>query len=200
MVGDRPRYGPLVSAAGAILLAVSIFLPWYGVSFTEAGIALAQQQGESFVAQFGNAALQGEAGTLHASLGALAGHRFLAVSAHPALTDLNVVLLIVAGLAIVIALLALAGAGLSSAEGHRGPLTLLGAVGAICVLYRMIQVPEPAGKLLSLSLREGAWLALIGSAAIVAGALWPRARAAPKPTDASVQSVWSELSGWTPEA
>jgi hypothetical protein len=39
MAGDRPRYGSLVSALGAILLAVSVFLPWYGVSFTAHGIA-----------------------------------------------------------------------------------------------------------------------------------------------------------------
>ena len=47
MVGERSRYGLLVSALGAVLLAVSVFLPWYGVSFTANGIALAQQGGRA---------------------------------------------------------------------------------------------------------------------------------------------------------
>ena len=58
MAGDRSRYGLLVSALGAIVLALSVFLPWYGVSFTASGIAVAEQAGDQFAAQFGNAALQ----------------------------------------------------------------------------------------------------------------------------------------------
>ena len=138
MTGDRPRYGLLVSAFGAIVLAVAVFLPWYGVSFTAAGIAFAQQAGDQAAAQFGNATLQSYMGEHHATLSTLAGHQFTALSAHQALKDLNVVLLLLAGVAIVIALLALAGAGFSSAsspDGHRGPLALLGARrGGLCAL------------------------------------------------------------------
>ena len=43
MAGERPRYGLLVSACGAILLAVSVFLPWYGLTFTASGVAFVQQ-------------------------------------------------------------------------------------------------------------------------------------------------------------
>ena len=50
MTGDRPRYGLLVSAFGAVVLAVAVFLPWYGVSFTAAGIAFAQQAGDQAAA------------------------------------------------------------------------------------------------------------------------------------------------------
>ena len=190
MTGDRPRYGLLVSALGAVLLAVSVFLPWYGVSFTTTGIAFAQQAGDQAAAQFGNATLQSYLGEFHANLASLAGHQFAALSAHQALKDLNVVLLL------------LAGAGFSSAsasEGHRGPLVLLGIVAAACVLFRIVDPPAPAGEFLALSLREGAWLALLGSAAIVVGALWPERSGARKPSDAKLQSTWSELSGWTPD-
>jgi len=149
MAGDRPRYGLLISALGAIVLAVSVFLPWYGVSFTAAGIAFAQQAGDQAAAQFGNATLQSYMGEFHANLSSLAGHQFTALSAHQALKDLNVVLLLLAGAAIVIALLALAGAGFSSAsspDGHRGPLALLGIVAAVCVLFRIVDPPTPAGN------------------------------------------------------
>jgi hypothetical protein len=202
MTGDRPRYGLLVSAFGAIVLAVAVFLPWYGVSFTAAGIAFAQQAGDQAAAQFGNAALQSYMGEYHATLGTLAGHQLTALSAHQALKDLNVVLLLLAGVAIVIALLALAGAGFSSAsspDGHRGPLALLGLVAAACVLFRIVDPPTPAGGVLALSLREGAWLALLGSVAIVVGVLLPERLVARGSSDAGLQSTWSELSGWTPE-
>jgi len=199
MAGDRPRYGLLISALGAIVLAVSVFLPWYGVSFTAAGLAFAQQVGDQAASQFGNAALQSYMSNFHANLSSLVGHQFMALSAHQALKDLNVVLLLLAGLAIAITLMALAGSGSSSSGGHRAPLVLLGIFAAVCVLYRMVDPPSPAGNFLALALREGAWLALLGSVAIVAGALWPDRLGAPTPSDAKLQSVWSELSGWTPE-
>jgi hypothetical protein len=202
MAGDRPRYGLLISALGAIVLAVSVFLPWYGISFTAAGLAFAQQVGDQAAAQYGNATLQSYLGEFHANLSSLAGHQFTALSAHQALKDLNVVLLLIAGVAIVIALLALAGAGFSSVsapDGHRGPLMLLGIVAGACVLFRVVDPPAPAGGFLALSLREGAWLALLGSGAMIVGALWPERSGTSERSDAKLESVWSEFSGWTPE-
>ncbi len=198
MAGERSRYGLLVSTLGAIVLAVSVFLPWYGVSFTAAGIAFAQQVGDQVASQFGNAALQSYVNAAHADLSTLAGHQFLALSAHQTLHDLNVVLLLGAALTIGVALLALVHPE-SPSEAHRGPLALIGAVCAICVIFRMVDPPTPAGALLALSLREGAWLALLGSLAIVAGALWPRTLDAPNVSQAKIESAWSSLSGWTPE-
>jgi hypothetical protein len=199
MAPERSRYGLLVSALGAIVLAVSVFLPWYGVSFTSAGIAFAQQVGSQLAAQFPNATLQGYMGALHTNLSGLAGHQLIALSAHQVLKDLNILLLIIAGLGAVLALLGLAAPESASSEANRAPLALLGALATVLVLFRMVDPPTPAGGLLSLSLREGAWGALLGSAAISAGALWPGRPAPTKPSDASVQSAWSELSGWTPE-
>lgn len=199
MAGDRPRYGLLISALGAVVLAVSVFLPWYGLSFTAAGLAFAQQVGDQAASQFGNAALQSYLSEFHANLNSLSGHQLAALSAHQALKDMNVVLLGIAGVAIVIALMALAGVGSLSLDGHRAPLALLGILGALCVLYRMVDPPSPAGGLLALSLREGAWLALLGSAAMVVGALWPEGLGGRAVSERKLQSTWSELSGWTPE-
>lgn len=108
MSGDRSRYGLVVSAVGAIVLAVSVFLPWYGVSFTAAGVALVQQVGDQVASQLGNASLQSYVSGLHASLGGLVGQQFVALSAHQALSHLNIILLVLAGLALLDALLPLA--------------------------------------------------------------------------------------------
>jgi hypothetical protein len=195
---SRSTYGLLVSALGAVLLAVAVFLPWYGVSFNAHAIAAAEQAGEQFAAQYGNAALQSHLGSLHTSLTGLVNHEVFALSAHQALSTLNVVLLIVAGLGILISLLALAGPASASSEANRVPLALLGLLGAACVVFRMVDRPVPAGEVISLSLREGAWLALLGCICMAAGAIWtpraPAVRTAPQGSD-----VWSEMSGWTPE-
>jgi hypothetical protein len=198
MTGERPRYGQLVAAFGAVVLAVAVFLPWYGVSFTSSGLAYAQQVGSQVAAQYGNATLQGYMSSLHARLSGYVGHEFVSLSAHQALKTLNVVLLIAAAIACVIALLALAGS--AYAQANRAALALVGAIAAGCVLYRMASPPNPTAGLLSLSLREGAWLALVGSLAILAGAAWPAPRAGSARREVDVQEALSGLSGWTPEA
>jgi hypothetical protein len=207
MDADRPRYGPLVAAVGAIVLAIAVFLPWYGVSLTTGGVALAQQASDQVAAQFGNAALQSYMSGVHAGIGALAGHELGTLSAHDALTNISVVLLILAGLAILLGLGRLAGAQPAS-YGDGGPFVLLGALAAACVLFRMVVRPAFDGELASLSLHAGAWLALAGAAAMILGGLWPRAGgssrpssakpSSTKPSSAKLEDVWSELSGWTP--
>jgi hypothetical protein len=200
MAGERPRYGLLVSACGAILLAVSVFLPWYGLTFTASGVAFVQQVADQAASQFGNANLQALIGAQHANLSALAGHEFVAVSAHQALKNLNIVLLLLAGLAILDALVPLARGGGSVPNGGGAAVVVLGAVATVCVGYRMLSPPSPAGDLVSLSLREGAWLALLGSLAIVAGGLWPTTRApSSAASEPTLDTTWSGLSGWTPQ-
>jgi hypothetical protein len=199
MAGDRPRYGLLLSAAGAIVLAVSVFLPWYGVSITADGIAFIQRVGNQFAAQFGNAQLQNMVGGLHADLGGLVGHQVTAVSAHQALTNISVLLLIVATAGILLALSGLARPEPGSAGSHGGPIALLGALAVACVLYRLVDPPSAASSLITLSLREGAWLALLGSLAMLAGGLFPHGLGrGSSGSERSPQDAWSELSGWTP--
>jgi hypothetical protein len=202
MSGNRSRYGLLISALGAILLAVSVFLPWYGLSFTTTGIGFVQQVAGQVASQYGNATLQSYVGAQHASLNALAGQQFAALSAHQVLKNLNIVLLVLAALAMLDALIPLARAGGSGPDGGGAAVVLLGTIATLCVLYRVLQPPTPAGNLLALSLREGAWLALLGSVAIVAGGLAPSRLASAErgAPEVKLESAWSGLSGWTPGA
>jgi hypothetical protein len=200
MTASRRRYGSLVSAIGAIVLVVAVFVPWYGISLTERGVAFTEQAGEGFAAQFGNAALQERVAASHATLSALAGHELVALSAHQALKTVNVVLLVLGGLACAVALISLADPD-AIANGGRSLLTLVGLGAAAFVAFRMLLPPTPAGGVVSLSLREGAWLALLGSAAVVGGA-WLSGRTA-RPSSApsaAASAAWEQLSGWTPEA
>lgn len=200
MSGLRSRYGLAVSALGAVVLAVAVFLPWYGVSFTSSGIALTQRVGQQIVAKYGNAELQSQMGSLHANLSGLAGHELGSLSAHQALSTINVVLLVLAGLVCAIAVLALAGPASAASDANRLPLAVLGLLAGALVLYRIVDVPAPAGDFFSLSVREGAWLALLAAVAIVVGALWPTRDSdgdAPQPAS---EAVWAQLSGWTPKA
>ena len=134
-------------------------------------------------------------GEFHASLGTLAGHQFTALSAHQALKDMNIVLLLLAGAGDRDRAARARGRWFSSAsapDGHRAPLALLGVLAAVCVLYRMVDPPTPAGDFLALSLREGAWLALLGSAAMIAGAVWPeRPGGATVGCQAGERPVWA---------
>jgi hypothetical protein len=196
--GSRSRYGLAVSALGAVVLAVAVFLPWYGVSFTSSGVALAQRVGQQIVARYGNAALQSQIASLH--LSGLAGHELGSLSAHQALSTINVVLLVLAGLVCAVAVLALAGPASAASDANRLPLAVLGLLAAVLVLFRIVDVPTPAGDFLSLSVREGAWLALLAAVAIVAGALWPSRAAGDDMSPLASDAVWAQLSGWTPKA
>jgi len=198
MVGARSRYGLFVSAVGAIVLAVSLFLPWYGVSFTASGLALAQHSGGQVQAQLDSASVQGFIGPggAHTDDGALSGQQFAAASASHVLRGMTVVLLVLAGLAMLDALLPLARTRAPVPGGAGGSVMLLGTVAGAFALFRMLDLPTPAGDLLALSLREGAWLALLGSVTMVLGGMWPRCVYSPAVSDAGARGAWSGLSGW----
>jgi hypothetical protein len=134
----------MVSAFGAVVLVVSVFLPWYEVAVA-----------------------------VHASTGAESGHRLALVTAHRALHAVNIVLLVLAALAILDALVPLVRVEGPLPGGAGGSVVLLGIVATAFVLYRMLAPPASPG-VVELSLREGAWLALLGSLAIVLGGMWPR--------------------------
>ena len=196
---DRSRYGLLVAALGSIVLAVAVFLPWYGVSLTPNGAAVAQQISSQVASEFGSPALQARMSGLHAEIGALQGHQLAAVSAHQMLKHVSVVLLALAALGILLALIPLAAA--RPPEGGSGGtwIGLFGALAAVFIVFRMVDPPKVAGGVLELSLREGVWLALLGSLAMIAGGLWPARPDAPTASQATIERAWSELSGWTPE-
>ena len=195
MAADRPRYGPLVAAIGAAALGIAVFLPWYGLAFTQSGVESAQQVISGAASQYGNATLQGEAGALSARFGSLAGRQLGTVSAHDVLRDLRVVLLVIAAAGLLAALLGLAGA----ARTARGQIALLGTLAAACVAFRMVDPPVPDGGVVTLSLQWGAWLALLGALAMIAGDLWPAGRGAGA-SPPEVARALEGLSGWTPQA
>jgi hypothetical protein len=178
MVDERPQIGFLVSALGAAVLAVSVFLPWYGVGITPSGAAAAQQQLAGVAQQYGNASFQSGANQLGAEFSALAGRQLATVSAHDVLKDISVILLVLAGLTLLASLLRLA--GLTGLEAGGGQVALSGGVAALFVLYRMISPPGAQTDLVSLSLSWGIWLALLSAAAIVAGGLLASSHQSPE--------------------
>jgi hypothetical protein len=198
MAADRSPIGWLVSALGAIVLIVSVFLPWYALGLSARGIAYVQQVQNEDVQRYGNATLQGELGSMQTHMQALAGKQLVTITAHQAFSTISVVLLVCGGLGVLIALLPLAREISSDFDGTAPWLALLGVIAAACVLYRMAVRPSE-NSVITLSLREGAWLALLGSLGLVAGGLWPRRLRSARASDAAVEDAWSGLSGWTPE-
>ena len=203
MTGERSRYGLFVSALGAVLLSISVFLPWYGVSLTSSGVALVQQTGDRVAAQFGNAALQSQLPSFHGAVASLAGAQIGSLTGHDAIKGIAIVLLVLAGLGMLDAMLPLvravpqrgAQAG-SVPQGAGGAVVLLGLVAAAFVAFKMVMPPSPAGEALALSLREGAWLALLGALMMALGGLWPRTIPAIGLGEGG--DVFASLSGWTP--
>jgi hypothetical protein len=170
MADDRAPLGLLVAAVGAAVLAISVYLPWYGVSVTAAGAASAQQELATVAQQYGNASLQAGASQLGAEFSSLAGRQLAAVSAHDVLKDISPLLLVLAAISLGASLVRLARIdGLPEAGG--GQIALAGGIAAFFVLYRMLVHPGAQTDLVSLSLGWGIWLALLGAAAIVAGGL-----------------------------
>jgi hypothetical protein len=166
MTSERSRYGLFVSALGAIILIVSVFLPWYSAASTAPG-----------------------SGTIARNAGQLTGEQ--------ALGGLSVVLLVLAGLALLDALFPIARAASVVPDGAGGAVVLLGLLAGACVLYRMIDPAAPFGGTLGVSLLEGAWTALLGALMVALGGLWPRALPGIVPGEALGTDSWSTLTGWT---
>jgi len=202
MSDDRPGYGPLIATASAAMLAVSVFLPWYGVSLTASGTAYFQQVTDKLVTQWGNAALQNQLGAANARVSGLAGRQLATLSGHQALKYTSIVLLLLGGVAFLLALLRLMDSpGLLSTKASS--TAGLGVLATICVLFRMGDPPSAPGQLaeyFSLSLHYGAWLALVSSLGVVLGSVAPHTVSPRAGSVQESQRLWADLSGWTPDA
>jgi hypothetical protein len=189
MVDDRAPLGLLIAALGAAVLAVSVFLPWYGVSVTPTGTAAAQQQLATVAEQYGNTAFQTQASQLGAAFTSLAGRQLATLSAHQTLKNISLMLLVLAGVSLLASLFRLAGVtGVLEAGG--GQIALAGTAAALCVLFRMLARPGLQTNLFSLSLSWGIWLALLGAAAIVVGGLLsPSHQIRRRPTQSYVSQI-----------
>lgn len=179
---------------------MSVFLPWYGLSFTSRGVAGMGQLGHEAVSKYGNALLQSEWGALQAGFSALAGRELGTLSAHQTLHTISVLLLVLAGVAVLLALRPLAGRATSLPEVGHGWIAAIGALAGGLVLYRIVSPPVPEVGFVAMSVQTGAWVALSGAALMAAGGLWPRPGARPGGSERDLDSAWSELSGWTPGA
>jgi uncharacterized membrane protein (Fun14 family) len=164
---NRASGGLLISALGAAVLAVSMFLPWYSVSITPSGAAAARQQFAAVAQQYGNANLQSMANEVGAQFSTVAGRPLVTLSAHQALKDISKIVLLLAGIALLASLLELAGV----VEIGGGQIALVGLAAVLCVLFRMFSPPGTDTGLISLSLSWGSWIALGAAAAIIGGGL-----------------------------
>src|SRR5438067_11177175 len=166
MVDDRAPLGLLIAALGAAVLAVSVFLPWYGVSITASGAASAQQELSTVAQQSGNASFRTGASQFGAEFSSLAGRQLATVSAHDVLKDISPILLVLAAVSLLASLLRLAGvAGLLDAGG--GQIALAGGTAALFVLYRILVRPAGQTDLVSVSASWGVRLVHLGAAAAV---------------------------------
>jgi len=178
-------------AVGGVLLAISVFLPWYALTLTATGVAEAKQGLNSVAQSFGNSTFKGLVNGLGSSFDTLVGHRVATLSAHQELKVINLVLLALAAIAIVGALVRLAGTSHSSPA--RGQLALVGALATACVLFRMFSPPAPADAVFSISLTWGIWVALGSSLAVTVGDLLPNPR--PVGNDDSLLARTNNLGG-----
>jgi hypothetical protein len=192
MESEPSRIGLAVSALGGVLTAFAVYQPFYGLAFTPAAINAAGQQLGAIpgASQY--------AGSFTTMAAPLAGHDLVGVSAHQAFHVISVVLLVLAGAAILVALFGLASSKPVLGPGVRQLLLAAGAVGAVLTVFRMVVRPVGDGTFVQLSLRPGAYLALVGCLAIAGGALWPAARHDASEPASAGGDVWSDLSGWTP--
>jgi hypothetical protein len=170
MEESRAPVGLLISSVAAAVLAISVFLPWYGVSITSSGAVAAQQEIAAVVAQYGNSALQTKVKGMAPELSSLAGRQLATVSAHQVLKRVSLILLGLAAIALLASLLRIADMrGLFWATG--GQIALLGTLAAGVVVFRMVVRPGAAVSFMRLSPTWGAWLAFVSALAIVFGGL-----------------------------
>jgi hypothetical protein len=145
-----------------------MFLPWYSVSITASGAAAAQQQLAGVAQQYGNPTLQNMAAQIGAQFSSVAGRPLATLSAHQALKDLSLALLLLACVSLLASLLRLA--DVSEVGGDQ--IALVGFAALLCVLFRMFSPPGTHTDFISLSLSWGGWVALGAAVAIVGGGIW----------------------------
>jgi len=150
---------------GATTLAGAVFLPWYRIS-----------------------------SIVHTGAVASAAHPLTVLRTEQALPDMRIFLLVLAGLAMLDALLPLLRASAPVPGGAGGSVALLGSVAAACALYRIVDPPALPGDAVALSLLVGPWLALLASLAMVIGGTWPR-RVDAAASELRVHGAWPGISG-----
>lgn len=156
-----------MSAMGAVVLAIAAFLPWYRLT-----------------------------SIVHtAAATSLAARSLTVFSARKALPDMRILLLVLVGLAMLDTLLPLMRTKGPVPGGAGGSVVLLGAVAALCALYRIVDPPAPAGDAVALTLLAGPWLALLGALAMLLGGMWPSRVGSGTRADARMHGAWPGVHG-----
>lgn len=181
-----------VALLGSLMLGGSLWMSWYRLEIPERVLDQLGQASNQFGA-FG--------GFLRAGVEQLKARGPLEVTAWQAFDGLDAVFLCLALAAAAIALLELSGHRLLAAVDDGTALMLLGVVACALVGYRMVDRPGPSEVM---ALATGSYVALAGSAAILAGGVLSRgfstARATPDAFAAPVAPVaGSAPSAWQPD-
>lgn len=171
MSEDHPPVGLLISALGAAVLAISVFLPWWGVSFTSTGVAVAQEHIAEIAQQYGNTNFQLLVHKHDGELDALAGRQIATVSAHRILTNGNLILLVLAGFALLASFVRLADIRELLPVTSGGLIALAGGLAFAYVFLRMLWAPSDELGLLSLSPSYGIFVAMLSAATVCGGGL-----------------------------
>ncbi len=146
MDDDHAPSGLLIAALGAAVLAISVFQPWYGREHHAVG------RGRRATPARGPGPAvrepQPSSRKRHAietKFNSLAGHEITTVSAHQALKKDSLILLALAGIALLASLLRLAGRrGLLFATGSQ--IALLGGLAFADVFFRILWRPGAGGE------------------------------------------------------
>jgi hypothetical protein len=118
------------------------------------------------------------------------------ITEHQALPYMRGFLLVVAGLAMLDALLPLVRTAAPVPGGAGGSVTLLGVAAAACALYRILDPPALSSGAASLTLLEGPWLTLLAALTMMLGGMWPRSViGAPTAAEIRVHRIWPGVPG-----
>ncbi|MDX6480529.1 MAG: hypothetical protein QOG85_1039 [Gaiellaceae bacterium] len=171
MEDDHAPVGLLIAAIGAVMLALSVFAPWYRVTITAQGAAAPRTELAVATRPYASSAFQARLNAMGPRLNALAGRQIATESPKGTLKRDTLILLGIAAVAFLASLLRLANTrGLLFATGNQ--IALMGGAAFLLGFFRTLWRPGAAVNqpLVMHSLGWGIWLALVSAAAIVGGA------------------------------
>lgn len=172
MRSNRERAGLGIATLGAGALLASLWQPWYSFALPKDLV----ERVSGLSAQFGNFGA-----LIREGAAALAARGPIHLSGWLVFRGFDVVLCVMAIAGLILGLQALGTSGRIVLLPEGKAFAALGAVAAVLVGYHMVHVPLPGGLL---RVARGAWIALAGSGAMIAGGLTasiPAARAAALP-------------------